>query len=365
MSQSAANAHQRSEGGLVEGGFHGVAIVDERSLWAIGLEGDLFQGSQDYVILNSTDSGFSWTRNALLSGSHLDDIYFRNALTGWVVGSDQQSQGLILSTTDGGRNWTRQQSTAKMPLWRVNFISETRGWILGWGGRVLRTNDGGANWLSLRLPFVWMNDELTADLKDLSFADDSNGWIVGEMGRVYESTDAGASWQSRASQFARLLKVRQPWRVNFKRVSFFSKNVGCMIVEVNDKRYPTAHPRSYLRKLVILRTENGGRDWKVRQTIKTPQFVAAQFLTQDEWWVRNSSSTTLLHTTDGGKTWGEVKLTRDASDGPVVFLDSNIGWLFSFQSGFSFENLFTRDGGKTWATQRINYITENSGTPKR
>jgi hypothetical protein len=199
--------------------------------------------------------------------------------------------------------------------------------------------------------------------RDVSFADESNGWIVGEMGRVYESTDGGASWQSRASQFARLIKVRQPWRVNFKKVSFFSKGVGCMIVEVNDKRDPYAHP-SYLRKLVILRTENGSRDWRVRRTIETPQFVAAQFLTQDEWWVRTLPSTVLFHTTDGGKTWSQVKLTDDASHGPVVFLDSNTGWVFSFLSGFSFPNLLTRDGGNTWTTQRINYITQKEGLLK-
>ncbi|MFY9558392.1 MAG: YCF48-related protein, partial [Blastocatellia bacterium] len=260
-SPSAISAEERGESDMREGGFHRIATVDKKNLWAIGLEGDLFHGSEDYVILNSTDSGFSWTRRALFPGSHFDDIYFQNDLTGWVVGSDQESQGLILRTTDGGLNWTKQQSIAKRPLWRVKFINETKGWVTGWGGRVLRTSDGGAHWLSLRLPF-WLNDELKAEIRDLGFADEAHGWIVGEMGRVYQSTDGGASWQSRSSEFTRLIKVRQAWRVDFKRVNFFNKNLGFMIAEVNDQRDPNSHPSNYLRRLLILRTENGGRDWK-------------------------------------------------------------------------------------------------------
>ncbi|MFY9553307.1 MAG: YCF48-related protein [Blastocatellia bacterium] len=358
-SGAAVMAEQHREGEFREGGFHGVAVVDQKNLWAVGLEGDLLQGSQDYVILHSTDSGFSWTRNLLMPRSYFRDVCFQNDRTGWVVGADEQGQGLILRTTDGGRNWIRQQSNAKSTLWLVRFISETTGWAAGRAGRVLRTTDGGGHWLSLRLPFGWLNDELKAEIRDLGFADEANGWIVGEMGRVYQSTDGGASWQSRSSEFTRLIKVPQPWRVDFKRVNFFNKNLGFMIAEVNDQRDPNSHPSNYLRRLLILRTENGGRDWKVRRTIETPMFVAAQFLTQDEWWIRTASTSTLFHTTDGGKTWIQVSLTRDARDGPLVFLNSNTGWVFSFQSGFWFPNLLTRDGGKTWTTQTINYITDN------
>ena len=338
------------------GGFHRVIAVNKNNLWAIGLEGDGLNGSENSVILNSTDSGFSWTRSLLIQHCHLDDILFQGALTGWVIGSEQE-RGLILHTSDGGRNWTRQRSDSRMPLWRLTFVSRTHGWITGWGGRVLRTDDGGALWSSLRLPFGWVNDEIKAEIKDVSFADEKNGWIVGEMGRAHTSTDGGSSWEPRTPQLGQLMRISKPWQINFKRVSFFGKKIGAIIVEINDKPDPSAPASSYMRKLVILRTEDGGRNWLVRKTIETPTFVSAQFLSGDEWWVRTLSRTSLHHTTDAGKTWSEVTLTNDVIDGPVLFLDSNLGWLFSYRAGFFFDNLLTRDGGKTWTTQRISYIT--------
>lgn len=355
---------QRVESELPEGGFHAVAVVDNNNLWAVGLEGDELSGSRNFVTLNSTDLGFTWTRTSSIPDCHLSDIYFHNAQTGWVVGSDARHEGLILHTTDGGQSWSRQQSSAKRALSRVRFISETRGWILGSSGQVLRTNDGGAHWFRQRLPLGLVRDELQPRLIAFSFADESNGWIVGEMGQVYQSTDGGASWQSRALQLGRVIKVDKPRRIDFEEVRFFNNRVGCMITQVVD-RDDDGIPKQYLKKLSILRTGNGGRDWVLRRTLKTPTIVGAYFLNENEWWLRTSSQT-LFQTTDGGKTWSEVKPdVYYASMRVMLFVDAKIGWLLSFPSGLYGENLLTRDGGKTWTAQTINYITRNSGTPKR
>jgi photosystem II stability/assembly factor-like uncharacterized protein len=58
---------------------------------------------------------------------------------------------------------------------------------------------------------------------------------------------------------------------------------------------------------------------------------------------------TLLHTADGGRSWREAipyakANPGDGGVGPIIFVDSQHGWLFSFPS-----LLFrTVDGGRHW-----------------
>jgi photosystem II stability/assembly factor-like uncharacterized protein len=111
--------------------------------------------------------------------------------------------------------------------------------------------------------------------------------------------------------------------------------------------------------MVILRTENGGRDWRVIYTFKSLWLSHAQFLSENDWWLQVRSGN-LLHTTDGGKSWSDVKGDPDRFSSRVVFfLDSNTGWLFSHFSGFYGFNLLTRDGGKSWVNQKIKYQTQS------
>ena len=57
-------------------------------------------------------------------------------------------------------------------LFGVHFIDENIGWAVGENGTIIRTSDGGENWLELSCGTV-------NDLKDVFFLDSQNGFVVG------------------------------------------------------------------------------------------------------------------------------------------------------------------------------------------
>ena len=132
-------------------------------------------------ILFSDDGGDSWTQAEVPVRSSLLDIYFPTPELGWAVGHE----GVILHSADGGKTWVKQydgvrygvegktyyqaladanpddelypflveemdfaiQQGADKPLFKVRFYSETEGHALGAYGMILRTVDGGQNWV--------------------------------------------------------------------------------------------------------------------------------------------------------------------------------------------------------------------------
>ena len=61
---------------------------------------------------------------------------------GIVVGE----QGTILRTTDGGQNWISQSSGTYTYLYGVAFTDINNGTVVGLNGTILNTTDGGQNW---------------------------------------------------------------------------------------------------------------------------------------------------------------------------------------------------------------------------
>ena len=62
-----------------------------------------------------------------------NDIYFVNATTGWVVGSE----GSIYKTSDAGVTWSRETSGTFEHLNAIHMISSSKGWIAGDNGLIL------------------------------------------------------------------------------------------------------------------------------------------------------------------------------------------------------------------------------------
>jgi hypothetical protein len=73
----------------------------------------------------------------------MNAIYFIDSNTGWVVGAD----GIILKTTNGGDNWIPQRSGTINYFESVFFIDSNTGWAVGNDGTILKTNNGGVSFI--------------------------------------------------------------------------------------------------------------------------------------------------------------------------------------------------------------------------
>jgi hypothetical protein len=102
-----------------------------------------------------------------------------NPQIGWAVGYN----GSILRTTNGGQNWIIQQTSVSLIYREIKFIDENYGWIVGYG-TILRTSDGGISWHS--------NNYVTNNsLFSIHVLDSLTAWTVGSQGTILHTKNGG------------------------------------------------------------------------------------------------------------------------------------------------------------------------------
>ena len=148
-------------------------------------------------------------------------VSFTDANTGNAVGDN----GTIIRTTNGGLNWISQNSGTLNSLWGVSFTDANYGTAVGDWSTIIRTTNGGTNWTS-------QTSGTTALLYSVSFTDENNGTVVGAYGTILKTTNGGLNWISQISGTANSLKS----------VSFTDANYGTAVGIFG----------------TILRTTNGG-----------------------------------------------------------------------------------------------------------
>ena len=105
-----------------------------------------------------------------------------NSNIGTVVGEE----GIILRTTDGGNNWVPQTSDTTDWQYGVHFTDENNGTVVGFlNGTILRTTDGGQSW-------VPQSNRQASGLLGVYFTDTSNGTVVSNDGVILRTTDGRA-----------------------------------------------------------------------------------------------------------------------------------------------------------------------------
>ena len=97
------------------------------------------------------------------------------------------TQGTILRTDDGGATWVSQESGTEAQLNAVSFASESTGVVVTEDGAILRTTDGGASWAPVY-------EASPISLNDVWFANELVGTVVGDAATILRTTDGGASW---------------------------------------------------------------------------------------------------------------------------------------------------------------------------
>ncbi len=258
------------------------------------------------------------------SDAELTDVFFLNTRLGWAVGA----QGTIVRTSDGGKTWiqisqrvslsannlsldqklrnmrqgVQTRSTGRANGQSVNSIScrfesvffadEKNGWIAGGysvpyidrsKAVVMRTRDGGITWNSV--------EHLVAPrFQQIRFTDPLNGWAIGEAGNLFQSgifytSDGGQSWASQTS------KKIHSW------IAVERTNDGLVTLNENGQ-LGTLRPNQYEPSVIL--------------SEKTSNLTQIRMVNDKSGWAVGESGT-LLNTTNGGKSWTQIKLPPDAS----------------------------------------------------
>jgi len=129
------------------------------------------------AVLTTTDGGTTWRFGQYNFEFDFYDVFFLDENNCSIVGFNASlNTGLIMS-----RYGAPQPSGTNQALLSVSYTDSTHGIAVGNNGIIVRTTNGGANWLK-------QPSGTTNSLNDVTFTDAKNGWIVGAGGLILHTT---------------------------------------------------------------------------------------------------------------------------------------------------------------------------------
>ena len=145
-------------------------------------------------LYGSSYSQDHWTQISSPTHRTLTDISFINSNTGWIAGDS----GTIIKTTNGGSDWIVQNSGTFNYLEDIFFLNERLGWAVSYevfpvapnfqGTLLLKTTDGGDTWINYMYP------DTNTYLSCVFFIDSLRGFMGGVSSIIVRTTDNGTVW---------------------------------------------------------------------------------------------------------------------------------------------------------------------------
>lgn len=266
----------------------------------------------------------SWEKVTNMPANYLNsywlDVYFleSNPMYGWACGYG----GKVIRTTNGGDSWLGVIIPTTDQLESIHFASERIGYTSGQGS-IYRSTDGGNSWSDVT-PFdpeimLWGNYFLTEDI----------GYVIGGncvgTQRFYRTTDGGSSWTA-TTQFSPGTKLSD---------LIVDATTGIGYASSSGLIWKTTDMGVTWR----VHSQTGPLDWQEEitnfgQSFLVPFSEGCDGTTTGRGGIRFS--------TNDGRTWRNYA-TRAPMYGTFL-IDSLRGWA----CGLNEEVYYTSDGGATW-----------------
>jgi len=273
-----------------------------------------------FIVMFTCISYSQWFwQNPLPQGNTLNSTYFVDVNIGCAVGNG----GTILKTTDGGGNWILKTSGTTKNLNSVFLISSAIGYAVGDSGIIIKTTNAGESWTE-------QNSGTSLQLNSVFFTTLTNGWACGDynssQNTFIRTTDGGYSWEP---QFFGGF-------VNYKSVFFYDPNLGWAVGNG-----------------ACATTTNSGDSWEaIGSSSSDLSHNAVFFASQTTGWIagyRNIAGNYgyVNKSIDGGSSWVNVLKLNSIDLNSLYFTSLLTGFVVG-QNGII---LKTADGGNTWGIQ--------------
>lgn len=233
----------------------------------------------------------------------------------WIAGTN----GKIVRSEDSGANWKLQPVASKVHLQDIAAWDAQNAVAVGNQGVVVVTSDGGATWVEVPAPKSMVANKLMRVLA----MPQGQAWAVGEMGAILKSIDSGKSWQ-------RKLKEED---VGWNDVAFVDANNGWVAGEFGR----------------VLRTVDGGTNWTASQTPVKSSLMGIAFRDSLNG-VAVGLDGSVLVSSDGGASWLLSTSGTHEHLFSIAWDDKNSQWMAGGNQG-----VWVRGSAdaKTWTADRL------------
>ena len=267
--------------------------------WMIGNEG---------IVLSSTDGGYTWKEQNSNTKNNLREIYFIDEKIGWISGY----KNTLLYTSNSGKEW--QQIEVYEDTTKINtdifFIDNQTGWLLNNTGNLYHTTNAGTSWDEI---YVFPN----SGWYKLVFLDDLNGYTMQIVGdELMKTSDGGKNWVSIDLNFPNALMglMVRDFCFSDKLTGYFiySWRSGGLMV--------TATP--------VRKTIDGGYIWSHQDSVMYPLLDTIHFIDSERGYLIGGGA--VYSTTDGGQEWNySAPLAHSGFLTDIFFYERKVGWVSS------------------------------------
>ncbi|MFZ4591017.1 MAG: YCF48-related protein [Ignavibacteria bacterium] len=271
--------------------------------------------------MKSTDAGITW--NSLITGrnTYIFSSWFLNANTGFA----SMNGGIILKTTNGGTNWVENLTpTSGNNITGIQFIDANTGYAIPVFGndQILKTTDAGNNW-SVTVPGI------NNYVNNLCFLNASTG-VLQTSFSTFRTTNGGTNWTFIDSVTTQLNGLQ-----------FVNSLTGYASTYVS--------PHTYFRK-----TTNGGLNWTtLPESVTNTYVISYKFYNGNTGYAAGGNN--LYKTTNGGNTW--ALSTATGMSVQVVYLLDSVTVLLGGVFG---EFRKSTDGGSSFTN--VPFLSQNGIT---
>ena len=255
-----------------------------------------------------------WIQQNSGTNQNLYDIEFINDKTGWAVGD----AGVVIKTTNGGMNWLNVPNPSGQYgglMWSICPVDSEVVYAVAGYDFIMKSTNGGLNWnvLSGRPGSI-------SAFKGLYFLNIDTGWFVGTY-KVFRTYDGGNTLDS----------FYAPWFTNY---DIYFKDINSGIFCGSGR---------------VFKSTNGGMNWFDTNVPVGGMFYEFRKLAvfDDNVWVVGSSSP-VFRSTNFCETWEIITPGQQIGGIGIHFINQNTGYI-----GRSLNNLIkTTNSGYNWYEQR-------------
>jgi photosystem II stability/assembly factor-like uncharacterized protein len=275
-----------------------------------------------------------WIQQTSGTTNNLTSINFINENTGFCVGSGST----IIKTTNGGNNWIILTSPVQVNFDYVKMFSPVNV-IIGSlvSNTIIKTTDGGTSFETIIVNIPSYEDKLK-----IQFVSFLNGFFL-TGSSIYKTNNGGTNWSSMYTS------------VGNRDIAFIDENIGFLCCRYTFP-YPPPYGTSYSE---IRKTANAGLNWEVLVSIQELSFSIYRifFVNSNTGFYNGFFTSSLARTVNGGYSWnagsngaGNYKNYYNFS-----FSNTNTGWFIGDQI------IKTTNAGLNWNVMSTSFGSNFKG----
>jgi photosystem II stability/assembly factor-like uncharacterized protein len=295
--------------GIAKGTFFVGSFLSNEIGWVVTTETE----GTPTTIFHTIDGGRTWDKTTIQQAYVSSQVNFINQDDGWLMLFGDVSAGSnpveMYSTTDGGRTWVKLGSDEQfgIPVNSIKtgmfFKNGLTGWVVGQpktNGVVFlyKTVDGGKTWRVQNLPFPSEYKTSLITTQPPTFYNDRDGVLpvnftgIQEINNlIYVTHDGGVTWTATTSI----------------RTQAQTPGVGTDQYIMNTLFYPVSLESCWaFDGNSLYKTNNSGVTWvKTPTNLKPDQISQMNFVNDQLGWATGKA---LFKTTNGGQSWNPLKI---------------------------------------------------------